>query len=251
MAPAVTRIRTLECWFLPINARAIRIKYPAKDIVDAGFLELVRLGIRKPCTPLMEESLKVSMQCLRSTRPVDRAGSAITTTDMASGMTEVPYDGWGVGRPWPLLTLERATYEFAAGRDVDPYLKAVSNFTTGIGMIPEQIWDAPDLPRAHMCFGKATGAADPLLWAHAEYVKLLRSIADGRIFDLIEPVAERYRNEEARPSIEVWKINRQVKCVPVGGLLRIQASSPFSLHWSNDEWVDPARHRIYADFHRS
>ena len=147
------------------------------------------------------------------------------------------YDGWGVGRPWPLLTLERATYEFAAGRDVDPYLQAVSKFTTGVGMIPEQVWDAPDLPKAHMCFGKATGAADPLLWAHAEYVKLLRSIADGKVFDLIEPVAERYRNEDARPSIEVWKINRQVKSVPAGCLLRMQASSPFSLHWSNDEWV--------------
>ena len=77
-------------------------------------------------------------------------------------------------------------------------MNAVSNFTTGVGMIPEQIWDAPDLPRAHMCFGKATGAADPLLWAHAEYVKLLRSMADGKVFDLIDPVAERYRNEETR-----------------------------------------------------
>ena len=111
--------------------------------------------------------------------------------------------------------------------------------------------DAPDLPRAHMFFGKATGAAHPLLWAHAEYVKLLRSIADGKVFDLIEPVAERYRNADARPSIEVWKINRQVKSVPVGCLLRVLTSSPFSLHWSDDEWVSRRDSTSTRDIHRS
>jgi glucoamylase len=212
-------------------------KYPAKDIVDAGFLELVRLGIRKPGTPLMEESLKVIDAVLKVDTPAGPCWKRYNHDGYGQRDDGSSFDGWGVGRPWPLLTLERATYEFAAGRDVDPYLKAASNFATGVGMIPEQIWDAPDIPRAHMYFGKATGAADPLLWAHAEYVKLLRSIADGKVFDLIEPVAERYRNEDARPSIEVWKINRQVKSVPAGCLLRILASSPFSLHWSDDEWV--------------
>ena len=61
-------------------------------------------------------------------------------------MMATSFNGWGVGRPWPLLTLERATYELAAGRNVDVYLRAVENFTTGIGLIPEQIWDAPDIP---------------------------------------------------------------------------------------------------------
>ncbi len=63
------------------------------------------------------------------------------------------------------------------------------------------------------------------MWAHAEYVKLLRSVVDNKIFDWIEPVAERYRNDNPRPVIEVWKINRQVRTVPAGGLLRMQASS--------------------------
>src|SRR5215469_4222370 len=88
-----------------------------------------------------------------------------------------------------------------------------------------------------MYFGRATGSADPLMWAHADYVKLLRSIADNKIFDLIAPVAERYRNDKPRPSIEVWKMNRQVKCVPAGAFLRIMASTPFSLHWSDNEWA--------------
>ena len=113
---------------------------------------------------------------------------------------------------------------------------AIENFTTGIGLIPEQIWDGPDMPDNFLTFGGATGSAIPLMWAHSEYVKLLRSVVDKRIFDLIEPVAERYRNDKPRRVIEIWKMNRQVRSVPAGGLLRIQASSPFTLHWSDDEW---------------
>ena len=212
-------------------------QYPAKDIVDAGFLELVRFGVRKPGDPLVEQSLKVIDAVLKVETPNGPCWKRYNHDGYGQRDDGGPYDGWGVGRPWPLLTLERAIYELSAGRDVDPYLKAVKNFSTGIGLIPEQIWDAPDLPEAFMYFGKATGAANPLMWAHADYVKLLRSVADGKIFDLVEPVAERYRNDKPRPVIEVWKMNRQVKCVPAGGLLRIQASSAFLLHWSDDEWT--------------
>ena len=53
---------------------------------------------------------------------------------------------------------------------------------------PEQIWDAPDIPEQSTCSSaSATGAAIPLMWAHAEYVKLLRSVVDNKIFDLIDP----------------------------------------------------------------
>ena len=212
-------------------------QYPAKDIVDAGFLELVRLGIRKPGDALIEQSLKVIDAVLKVDTPNGPCWKRYNHDGYGQRDDGGSFDGWGVGRPWPLLTLERATYELSAGREVDTYLNTVKNFSTGIGLIPEQIWDAPDLPDAYMFFGKATGAAIPLMWAHAEYVKLLRSVADGKIFDLIDPVAERYCNEKPRPVIEVWKMNRQVKCVPAGGLLRIQAASAFLLHWSDDDWT--------------
>src|ERR1700678_3188035 len=39
-----------------------------------------------------------------------------------------------------------------------------------------------------------------------------------------------------RRVIEVWKVNRQVRKIPAGALLRIQAESAFVLHWSDDEW---------------
>ena len=76
----------------------------------------------------------------------------------------------------------------------------------------------------------------PLMWAHAEYLKLVRSAADGDVFDLIPEVAARYRNRREAPPLEIWKFNRQVSSLPAGGTLRIQAAAPFQLHWTCNEW---------------
>lgn len=213
-----------------------RYTYPANQIVDAGFLELVRFGIRKPGDPLIEDSLRVIDAVLKVETPNGPCWKRYNHDGYGQRDDGGSFDGWGVGRPWPLLALERATYEASAGRDVQMYLKAVENFSTGIGLIPEQIWDAPDLPSKYLFFGRATGAAIPLMWAHGEYVKLLRSVADKKMFDLIDPVAQRYRNDKPRPVVETWKMNRQVQTIAAGGSLRIKASSTFVLHWSDDEW---------------
>jgi hypothetical protein len=48
---------------------------------------------------------------------------------------------------------------------------------------------------------------------------------------------DRYvRGEGKRNAIEVWKFNRQVQAVRAGTLLRVQASAPFLLYWTTDEW---------------
>jgi glucoamylase len=63
------------------------------------------------------------------------------------------------------------------------------------------------------------------------------SCADGKIFDLIEAAYDRYvRGGRERHAIEVWKFNRQVPAAAAGARLRIQANSPFLLHWTSDEW---------------
>jgi glucoamylase len=103
-------------------------------------------------------------------------------------------------------------------------------------LLPEQVWALPDRPERHMVFGRPTGGAMPLVWAHGEYLKLVRSAADGQVFDLISAVADRYRNRRKASCLEVWKFNRQVRSLPAGGILRIQAASPFRLHWTCDEW---------------
>src|SRR5207249_4015651 len=83
--------------------------------------------------------------------------------------------GWGQGRAWPLLTGERGHYELAAGRPVEPFVRALEGFAHGIGLLPEQVWDQADQPDRYLFLGRPTGGACPLMWAHAEYIKLLRS----------------------------------------------------------------------------
>jgi glucoamylase len=105
------------------------------------------------------------------------------------------------------------------------------------GLLPEQAWDGPDQPQIYMYLGRPTGSAMPLMWAHAEYIKLLRSIRDGKVSDLIVDVAERYLGgRRERQLFEVWKPSRQVRTVKRGYVLRIQAPAAFRLHWSGDEW---------------
>jgi glucoamylase len=81
------------------------------------------------------------------------------------------------GRLWPLLTGERGHYELAAGRDPLPYVRAMECFANESGLLPEQVWDGGPL------IGRGTGSATPLVWTHAEYVRLLRSRRDGAVFD--------------------------------------------------------------------
>jgi glucoamylase len=148
-----------------------------------------------------------------------------------------PYEEWGQGRAWPLLTGERAHYEFAAGRDVRELIRTMERFAFRGRMLPEQVWDSPDIKSAEMYFGQPAGSAMPLMWAHAEYVKLLRSVGDGKVFDLIPVVAERYLKGRGRKDLEVWTPARQVREVMAGQVLRVQAPESFMLHWTNDGWA--------------
>jgi len=76
----------------------------------------------------------------------------------------------------------------------------------------------------------------PLAWAHAEYLRLLRSIRDGEVFDRVAPVAGRYLAGRGRTDLEVWKPTRHVQRIARGSTLRIQAPGPFRLRWTRDEW---------------
>jgi glucoamylase len=211
--------------------------FPAREIVDAGFLELVRYGIRKPNDPLVVDSLRVVDAILRVNTPMGPVWRRYNHDGYGQKDDGGPYTKWGKGRAWPLLTGERAHYELAAGQDVKPFIRAIEGFATATGLLPEQVWDAPDLPEEHMFLGRPTGAAMPLMWAHAEYIKLLGSVSDGRVFDLIPEVASRYLGDrKACQLFEIWKPNRQVSTVKRGHTLRIQVPASFRLHWTNDEW---------------
>ncbi|MGH7931610.1 MAG: glycoside hydrolase family 15 protein, partial [Candidatus Binataceae bacterium] len=223
---------------VPIHNRppGAQCEFPAAEIVDAGFLELVRYGIRRANDPLMEDSLRVIDAALKVDLPAGPCWKRYTHDGYGQRDDGGPFAGWGVGRPWPLLTGERGHYELAAGRDVAPYLRAMEQFATATRLLPEQVWDQPDKPASLMYLGKPTGSAMPLMWAHAEYIKLLRSTADGEVFDLIPEVAERYRDGLQRRRMEIWKANRQIRTIVAGTTLRVQATAPFVLHWTDNEW---------------
>jgi len=185
---------------------------------------------------LFEDSLRVIDALLKVETPHGPCWRRYNHDGYGQGVDGGPYHGFGKGRAWPLLTGERGHYELAAGRDPAPYLRAMERFASCSGLLPEQIWDEPDLPNQHLSFGKPTGSATPLLWAHAEYVKLLRSKLDGKVFDTMPVVAERYRKPRPGAQLEIWKQNRRVGVAQAGATLRIQATSPFLLHWTADDW---------------
>ena len=207
-------------------------------MVDGGFLELVRYGIYSPYSPLIVDSLKVVDEVLKVETPNGPCWRRYSYDGYGQGSDGSPFVGVGQGRAWPLLTGERAHYELAAGRNVQQLVKAIENFAGPTGLLPEQIWDAPDLPEARMEFGCPTGSAMPLMWAHAEYIKLLRSIQDRRVFDRVEVVANRYSiDTSVRTPLEIWKFNRQPAMINSGDTLRIQGEAAFRLRWSIDDWT--------------
>lgn len=214
-----------------------QVAFPARDVVDAGFLELVRYGIRRPDDPLVVDSLRVVDAVLKVETPAGPAWLRYNHDGYGQTAEGGPYTGWGRGRAWPLLTGERAHYELAAGADVAPFIAALERFATATGMLPEQVWDEADRPARKLWLGRPTGSAMPLMWAHAEYIKLLRSTHDRRVFDLIDPVHERYCvDRSAVGAWEVWKPNRRPRQMAAGATLRIQAEAPFRLRWTVDGW---------------
>ena len=222
---------------IPNLAPAEPISFPAKEIVDAGFLELVRYGVRRPDDPLIVDSLRVVDRLLKVDTPLGPAWRRYNHDGYGQRSDGGPFSGWGVGRAWPLLTGERGHYELAAGNDPSEWIDALERFASRTGMLPEQVWDGAEMKEAHLHPGRPTGAAMPLAWAHAEYIKLLRSAEDGRVFDKIPEVEQRYtRRKSLLPPLEIWKPNRTVTTIPRGSPLRVQGSEPFRLHWTSDGW---------------
>jgi glucoamylase len=217
-----------------------RYAYPAKEIVDGGFLELVRYGIRSPSDKLIVDSLKVIDAVLKIDTPFGPCWHRYNHDGYGERENGEPFQGWGVGRAWPLLTAERGLYELAAGNGVKSYIETMEKLSSATGLLPEQVWDSADIPEAHLHLGRPTGSVMPLCWAHAEYLKLIRSASEGKVFDLIPEIEDRYIKKCAVKSltktIEVWKHNRQPRSINSGTLLRIQASQEFVLHFSFDDW---------------
>jgi glucoamylase len=140
----------------------VQSKFPAKDIIDAGFLELVRYGIRKPDDSLIVDSLRVVDAVLKVETPFGPCWHRYNNDGYGQKEDGGPFAGWGKGRAWPLLAGERGHYELAAGHDTKLFLRAMEGFCSATGLLPEQVWDKPDRPDVYMFSGRPTGSAMPL-----------------------------------------------------------------------------------------
>jgi glucoamylase len=212
-------------------------KYPARNIVGGDFLHLVRLGVRAADDPVIVDSVAVIDQVLKRDLPQGPCWRRYNHDGYGEKADGSAYDGTGVGRCWPILTGERGLYEVAAGRDPTPFIEAMEQFANEGGMLPEQLWDADDLPDGKMKRGGATGSAMPLCWAHAEYLNLVRSHRDGVCFDRIEPVYQRYAKAKTESEIEMWTLAYQPQRISPGITLRIIIEKAATIHWSFDGWA--------------
>ena len=185
--------------FVPIKNRPPgKSSEPATHVISPDALALVRFGLRAADDPRILNTIKVIDALLRVKLPQGPCWYRYNGDGYGEHEDGSPFDGTGIGRPWPLLAGERAHYEIAAGRPqvAEELLRVMEFSTEGGRLIPEQVWDAPDIPERELFAGKPTGSACPLVWAHSEYIKLRRSLQEGKIFDQPPQTVQRYLVEK-------------------------------------------------------
>ena len=179
--------------------------FDERAIVDAGFLELVRLGVKPPTDPLVAKSVPVIDQVIRVETP-NGASFYRYNNDGYGEMDDGRPWNWdgkytGKGRLWALLAGERGQYELALERreDAARRLDAMAGFANAGRMIPEQVWDRPESPRPEFKFGEGTGSATPLAWSMAQFIRLATNLQEGRNLDTPELVRARYAAKQQQP----------------------------------------------------
>jgi glucoamylase len=144
----------------------------------------------------------------------------------------------GEGRGWPLLAGERAHFEIAAGNyeEADLLRRTMEAQTSECGLIPEQVWDAEDIPEHGLYNGHPTGSGMPLVWAHAEYVRLLRSLKERKVWDMPPQPVQRYQVEKRAASLAIWSFREQRARLVAGKKLRLDLLAKAKVRWTVDEW---------------
>ena len=225
--------------FVPIKNRAVGSpNAPAVEIVSPDALALVRFGLRAPDDPRILNTIKIIDKVLRTDLPDGPGWYRYNGDGYGEHEDGSPFDGNGIGRPWPLLAGERAHYELAAGHAsaAEALLGAIESSTGTSRLIPEQVWDTNDIPERELFRGKGSGSACPLVWAHSEYIKLRRSLRDGKIFDQPPQTVERYLTKKVSAEFFNWRLNNKTRTLPRGKKLRLLLLEPALVHWSFDNW---------------
>src|SRR6185437_14393071 len=226
--------------FVPIKNRPPdQATGPAALMVNLDALALVRFGLRAADDPRIVSTVKVIDATLKVDTPRGPAWHRYQGDGYGEHADGAPFDGTGIGRAWPLLTGERAHYELAAGRRraAEQLAETLEAFAGESGLLPEQIWDSADIPERELFLGSASGSAMPLVWAHAEYLKLCRSLRDGEVFDRPPQTVQRYLAKEPATSRHViWRFNNKVRTISAQRTLRVETLAKAVVHWSVDRW---------------
>src|SRR5690554_1779220 len=196
------------------------------QVVDGGFLELVRYGVRAANDPYVLETLpELDNMALPENLRVKYEFTFEGVEGSFPGWRRYGIDGYGEDtitglgygaiddkmsddqrdRVWPIFTGERAHFELsraqlegtlsATKKDQlrSTYVKGMELFANEGLMLPEQVWDGVGNNETYQYTkGEGTNSATPLAWAHAEYIKLLRSLNDENVWDRYQLVEERY-----------------------------------------------------------
>jgi glucoamylase len=208
----------------------------ASALVSLDFSYLVRLGLRSATDPRVRDTIAVVDRVLRVETPSGALYHRYNDDGYGEHADGRAFDGSGIGRAWPLLAGERGHLALQSGEDPLPYLNTIWNCASLGGMLPEQVWDTAPIPALDLAPGRPSGSAMPLLWSHAEFLKLLIARESGRPVELLHSVAQRYEN--AAPAARAWHWRHEV---PIGRLaagraLRIQDREPFTLHFGFNGW---------------
>ncbi|MGH7118281.1 MAG: glycoside hydrolase family 15 protein [Acetobacteraceae bacterium] len=223
---------------LEIRNRNRNASVPSDEEVAIDFLQLVRFGLRSADDPLIRDSVTVADALLKVETPNGPCWHRYNGDGYGEHNDGRPYDGTGHGRAWPLLTGERGHYELMAGNDPLPYLEAMAAMAGPGGMMPEQVWDAPEVPERRLFPGRATGSAMPLAWAHAEFIKLMTSRHVGHPLDRPAAVWRRYGGQRPVERRAVWAPHAPIGQLPRGATLVILLPRAARIHWGVNGWQD-------------
>ena len=186
--------------------------------LEFGYLP--RLGLRDPADKRITDTLAIVEAMLGADTPSGRAYHRYDIDGYGEWLdgTGWPVRKFGIGRPWPLLAGERGHLDVLSGGDASAQLQAMLAMRGRGGLLPEQVWDAGQLPWQHLRPGQPTGSAMPLAWAHSELVKLAVAVATGKPVELLTLVSRPVPRGRARLAelVLARRQPRSSRCPPGG-----------------------------------